>query len=93
MITATLYATFRLIAGEKTFCVGARPGITVRQAVLEILEQVPALRKHWVDASGELYPHVHIFVNGVDYSTLPAGEDTVLSPGDTLDFFPPVAGG
>jgi len=93
MITANLYATFRLIAGEKTLTLPARPGLTLRQAVRELILRIPALKSHWVDSSGELYPHVHVFVNGSEYATLPAGEDTPLSPGDTLDFFPPVAGG
>lgn len=93
MITATLYATFRLIAGVKTIEIIAFPGLTVRQAVDAVLEQAPALRPHWLDEFGELYPHVHIFLNGTDAATLADGEQTALQPGDSLDFFPPVAGG
>ncbi len=93
MITASLYATFRLIAGVKIIEIQPEAGLTVQKAVQAILAQVPALRSHWVDASGELYPHVHIFVNGEEYATLPAGAETPVGDGDTLDFFPPVAGG
>jgi molybdopterin synthase sulfur carrier subunit len=93
VITASLYATFRLIAGVKTIDIQPEPGLTVKGAVEAILAQAPTLRSHWVDAAGELYPHVHIFVNGNEYATLPDGADTALKAGDTLDFFPPVAGG
>lgn len=93
MITADLYATFRLIAGIKSIEIPFHPGMTIRQAVDSILAQVPALRSHWLDEGGLIYPHVHIFLNSADCATLPENLDTPLNPGDRLDFFPPVAGG
>lgn len=88
-----LYATFRLLAGQKMFVLDLPGGTTVRQAVQALVDHCPVLRPHWLDGAGEIHAHVHIFVNGQDINTLDQGEDLVLQPDDALDFFPPVAGG
>jgi MoaD family protein len=93
VIRVNLIATFRLIAGIKTFEIKVSPEDTVQSIIGQIIELLPVLRTHWLDAGGELYAHVHVFWNGEDVSTLPAGLKTCLNPGDILDFFPPVAGG
>lgn len=93
MITITLLATFRLVAGVKSFTLEVQPGMTILDAIQSIIECYPVLRSHWVDESGELHAHVHVFCNGEDVSTLPDGLTTALRSGDALDFFPPVAGG
>lgn len=90
---ANLYATFRLIAGVKTLQIELPPGSTVMRAILTIVEHHPVLRSHWLDEHDELHAHVHVFLNGHDIATLPEGLNTPLQPQDTLDFFPPVAGG
>jgi sulfur-carrier protein len=88
-----LYATFRLLAGIKTIHIDLPEGTTVRQAVGAVIEDRPVLRPHWVNEAGEIHAHVHIFINGDDVQTMPAGIDTPLQVTDVLDFFPPVAGG
>lgn len=88
-----LYATFRILAGAKRLDIDLPPGATLRQAVEVIVAAYPALRQHWLDADGQIHAHVHGLINGQDAATLPAGWDTPLEPDDTLDFFPPVAGG
>lgn len=88
-----LYATFRLLAGAKTFTLDLPDGTTVRQAVDAMVVAHPVLRPHWLDASGELHAHVHIFVNGLDVQNSPEGIETHLAAADVLDFFPPVGGG
>lgn len=88
-----LYATFRLLAGAKSGVVDLPQGATVREAVDAIVAVHPNLRPHWLDASGELHAHVHIFVNGNEVQTLPAGLQTPLETAAVLDFFPPVGGG
>jgi MoaD family protein len=93
VIRVNLIATFRIAAGVKTFDLDLAPGTTIFQAVQAITERYPSLRQHWLDASGELHAHVHIFYNGEDVSNLALGVETLLAPGDTLDFLPPVAGG
>lgn len=88
-----LYATFRLLAGGKTYYFDLPGGATVRHAVDAMIKERPVLRQHWLDDQGEIYAHVHIFVNGQDVNNLPAGADTPLNAEDVLDFFPPVGGG
>lgn len=88
-----LYATFRLLAGIKTLNIDLPNGTTVWQAVQAVLEQQPVLRPHWLDESGELYPHVHIFIDGEDVQAMEQQLDSPLSAGAVLDFFPPVGGG
>lgn len=88
-----LYATFRLLAGKKTFAIDLPTGTTVRQAVHALVDQTPVLRTHWLDDTGDIHAHVHIFVNGNDVQNMEKGADTPLTPEDVLDFFPPVGGG
>ncbi len=88
-----LYATFRLLAGKKTLDIDLPEGTTVRQAVNAAVDEYPVLRPHWLDDSGDIHSHVHIFVNGHDIQHMEKGADTPLQAGDVLDFFPPVGGG
>jgi molybdopterin synthase sulfur carrier subunit len=88
-----LYANFRLHAGVKTFTLDLPAGTSVTQAVLQIIGQYPPLRKDWLDENDCLSAHVHIFIDGSEVGTLPQGLETPLRPENTLDFFPPVAGG
>jgi len=90
---ANLYATFRLLAGVKSVDLDLSPGASIQQAVHALITRYPVLRKHWLDEHGELYPHVQVFLNGQAVETLEDGLDAHLQPGDSLDFFPPVAGG
>lgn len=92
-ITAKLYATFRVIIGEKTIIIDAPEGATVIQVVRMLTEMRPALKPHWFDQNGGLYSHVHVFLNGEDAMTLPAQMESVVHSGTELGFFPPVAGG
>ncbi len=88
-----LYATFRLLAKVKSFPMDIPAGMTGLQAVQRIVELHPVLRSHWLNEAGELHARVHMFINGHEVLTLPQGVDTPLQPTDTLDLFPPVAGG
>jgi molybdopterin synthase sulfur carrier subunit len=90
---ANLYATFRLIAGVKSIDLDLPPDVSIHEAVCALAAAYPVLQKHWLDGQGELYPHVHVFLNGHALETLAEGLAARVQPGDTLDFFPPVAGG
>jgi molybdopterin synthase sulfur carrier subunit len=92
-IKVRLYATFKLIARQKNFEIALPEQTTVYKAVLLFLESASILKPHWLNQQGELYPHVNIFLNGTDVSTLPSGLETRVNDGDTLEFIPPVAGG
>lgn len=87
------YATLRQIVGGKTVALPFERAVTVRQMIGELLARYPDLRPQLYDASGHLYPHVHVFINGRDAQYLDNGLDTPIEPGDTVNIFPPVGGG
>jgi molybdopterin synthase sulfur carrier subunit len=87
-----VYATLRLKIGRARIDVQAGPGDTLRDALCEVLEQYPALRPDLLAGEGELAEHVHIFLGGRNVRLL-NGLDTLIQEGQTLDIFPPVAGG
>ena len=87
------YATFRPIVGGKTVDFDVDHGITVQQLVEVIVARFPAMRREMLDENGNLYSHVHIFVNGRDACYLEREMDTVIQAEDTLNIFPPVGGG
>jgi molybdopterin synthase sulfur carrier subunit len=87
------YATLRPIVGGKTVTFAVEEGITVAQLLETIVTDYPPLREHLLNAQGELYPHVHVFVNGRDAPALAQGMQTPLTRADLLDIFPAVAGG
>jgi len=87
------YATLRQIVGSRQVEFPLPPGSTLRQLIGEIVRQFPDLRVEMLDPQGNLYRHIHIFVNGRDSYLLVAGLDTILEPKDTISIFPPVGGG
>jgi sulfur-carrier protein len=87
------FATLRPIVGSKSVEFEQVEGLTVRQLVQQVIHRYPALRRHLLNEQGELYPHVHVFVNGRDAPYLEYGMDTVLASTDTVNVFPAVAGG
>jgi molybdopterin synthase sulfur carrier subunit len=87
------YSTLRQIVGKKTVELSLPLGATVRQLIGEIVRSYPALRREMVNEQGELYGHVHIFINGRDSSFLAENLDTELDPDDTISVFPAVGGG
>jgi molybdopterin synthase sulfur carrier subunit len=87
------YATLReVIGGREVDCV-LPPGGTLRQLVEELVKRYPPLGKKLLDPQGNLYGHIHIFVNGRDSTLLGSSLDTILEPDDTISVFPPVGGG
>ena len=87
------YATLRQIAGQKSIEVDVPHGVTVGELLEAVLERFPEMRAELVDENGELYRHVHLFVIGRDAPFLENKIDTVIQPGDKIDFFPAVGGG
>lgn len=68
-------------------------GSTVSEALMELTEHHPELRKHLFTAEGKLRAFVNLYLNDEDVRYLPAKEATVVSPGDTLSIIPSIAGG
>ena len=87
------YATLRQIVGQKSADINLESGSSVQNLLDKILELYPPLRRELLDEQGQLYPHVHIFVNGRDAPYLDKGMQTILQPEDKLDIFPAVGGG
>lgn len=87
------YATLRPIVGGRTVQFDVGENITVQQLVDAVVTRFPRLRQELLNDNGDLYPHVHVFVNGRDAPYLPDGVETLIQPGDTIDIFPAVAGG
>lgn len=87
------YASFRSIANTRSLTLDLPAGTTVRQALEAIMEEIPDLRKPWINNKGEVYGHVHVIINGDEVNTLPDKWNTALNPEDTLLFVPPVGGG
>jgi molybdopterin synthase sulfur carrier subunit len=87
------FATLRQITGQKTVEFDLPEGATTRELVDAIVHRFPPIRRELLDEDGELWPYVHIFINGRDAPFLKEGLDTVLTTDDTVNIFPPVAGG
>lgn len=87
------YATLREIVGTKTVEFPLPEGATVRQLIEEVTSRFPLVGSILLDEQGQLYGHVHVFINGRDAPYLENALDTVLAADDTVDVFPAVAGG
>ena len=89
----SFYATLRQLIGTKTVDLPLPGGSTVQLLLDAVVERYPAMREELFDERGELYGHVHVFINGKDAPYLENGLATVLTSQDKIDIFPPVAGG
>ena len=87
------YATLRDVAGQKTVDIDLPQNATVRQLVDEIVTLYPLMRSKLLDEHGNLWGHVHIFINGRDAPFLEDALQTVIRPVDTISIFPAVGGG
>ena len=87
------FATLRRIVGAKTVEFDIPEGANVGQLIDEIVRRFPELREMLLDDNGQLYRHVHVFVNGRDVPYIEDKLETVLKPDDVISVFPAVAGG
>jgi len=87
------YATLRQVVGRRQVDFMLPQGGTLRQLVEEMVERYPGLKDKMLDPQGNLYGHIHIFVNGRDSTFLDGSLDSILEPQDTISIFPPVGGG
>jgi sulfur-carrier protein len=89
----TFYATLRQVVGGKTAEFDLHSNATVKDLLNEMLRVYPGLERELINEQGELYPHVHLFVNGRDAIYLDQALDTPLTPEDLITVFPAVGGG
>jgi len=87
------YATLRRVVGAKSVEFSLNEGATVRQLIQEMIRSYPALKQELLNEQGELYRHVHVFVNSRDALFLENGLDSELSPEDNIGVFPAIGGG
>jgi molybdopterin synthase sulfur carrier subunit len=92
-MNVNFYANFRQICGGKTAQFDLPENATLRALLGAVVQRFPKLAPLVWDESGQLFAHVHVFVNGHDSQYLPDGLATILTPSDKIDIFPPVAGG
>jgi sulfur-carrier protein len=87
------YATLRDVTGQKTVDFDLPEGSTVDYLVQGIVSRYPLMRAILLNPQGDLYGHVHVFINGRDTPFLEQGMGTVLRPTDSINVFPAVGGG
>lgn len=92
-MNVNFYATLRRIVGAKSVDFDLEEGATVAELIEEMVRCFPDLRQEMLDEHGQLYRHVHIFVNSRDAGFLEQGLDTPLSKTDVIGIFPAVGGG
>jgi len=87
------YATLRDVTGQKSVEIDLPENATARQLVDKIVSLYPMMRGKLLDENGNLWGHVHVFINGRDAPFLEDALQTVLHPADTISIFPAVGGG
>ncbi len=89
----SFFATLRQIVGTKTVDFDLPDGATIGELISLMVSEFPGLRSELLDADGNLYGHVHVFVNGRDVPYLDNRLQTVLQAEDIISVFPAVGGG
>lgn len=88
----SFYATLEPIVGERHVEVSLPEGASVGALVDSLAQRWPGLAEHLFDEDGALSRRVNIFVDGRNVRWL-EGLETQLEPEQSVDIFPPVAGG
>lgn len=89
----SFYATLRKIVGQKTVELAIPEPCRLHSVLEAVVEAYPALREEILDDSGGLDRYVHLFVDGRSSKYLAEGLETAVAEGQTVEFFPAVAGG
>lgn len=87
------YATLRDIAGGKTIEFDVDHGVTAQELLDAIVERFPLMKKELLNEDGNMYGHVHFFINGRDVQFTDNRFQTRIMPEDTVNVFPAVGGG
>ncbi len=87
------FATLRDIAGGKTVEFDVAYGVTARELLDAIVTRFPPMRKELLNEHGEMYGHVHFFINGRDVQFTENQFDTRIEQQDVVNVFPAVGGG
>lgn len=87
------FATLRDIAGGKTVEFDVDQGVTAKELLDAIIVKFPLMNKELLNVNGEMYGHVHFFINGRDVQFTDDKFQTKIMQGDTVNVFPAVGGG
>ena len=87
------YATLRKIVGEKYVELDLPVPCTLQQIVDAVVAAHPDLAEEILDESGGLDRYIHLFVDGRSSKFLTDGLATEVDGGQSIEFFPAVAGG
>ena len=68
-------------------------GETIRDALSDLVERHPSLRRHLYNDSGELRGYVNVYLNDDEVRHLTHGAATRVRAGDRLMIVPSIAGG
>lgn len=89
----SFFAGLRQIVGKKSVDIQLSNGVTVSQLIEEIVRTFPALERELLDEHKNLYPHVHIVINGRAIQFLEGGIHRQISNEDSISIFPAIGGG
>ena len=89
----SFFATLRDIAGGKNVEFDLDHGITAQELLNAIITKFPLMKKELLNENGEMYGHVHFFINGRDVQFMGDKFDTKIMQDDTVNVFPAVGGG
>ena len=87
------FATLRDIAGGKTVEFDLEHGVTAQEILDAVIEKFPRMKKELLNENGEMYGHVHFFINGRDVQFTDDKFQTKIMQEDTVNVFPAVGGG
>lgn len=87
------FATLRDIAGGKTVEFNVEYGITAKDLLDTIIVRFPLMKKELLNENGEMFGHVHFFINGRDVQFTEDQFQTKIMQDDTVNVFPAVGGG
>ncbi|ELZ06235.1 MoaD family protein [Natrialba chahannaoensis JCM 10990] len=88
-----LFADLAERAGDKQVTVDASAGDTVDDALVELVEDRPAVGDRVLTDDGDLRSQINVMRNGTNVLVEEEGLETELEEGDELALFPPVSGG
>lgn len=87
------FATLRDIAGGKMVEFDVDQGVTAQELLDAIIVKFPLMKRELLNENGEMYGHVHFFINGRDVQFTGDKFQTKIMQGDTVNVFPAVGGG
>ncbi|MGZ9164756.1 MAG: ubiquitin-like small modifier protein 1 [Anaerolineales bacterium] len=87
------FATLRDIVGGKTVEFDVNHGVTAQELLDAVIVKFPLMKKELLNEKGEMYGHVHFFINGRDVQFTDEKFQTKIMQEDTVNIFPAVGGG